>query len=86
MDRMTPVRGGPIDMRLGVSEKGRLCETCMKNMVDCPGHFGYVKMALPVFHIGYFKHTISILQSICKECASIMLSDEDKAKFLKRTK
>ena len=35
-------------------------------MSDCVGHFGYIKLALPVFHIGFFKHVLSILQVICK--------------------
>jgi DNA-directed RNA polymerase III subunit RPC1 len=30
-------------------------------MTDCPGHFGFLKLALPVFHVGFFKHTVSIL-------------------------
>lgn len=37
-------------------------------MADCAGHFGYIKLVLPVFHIGYFKAIISILQEICKVC------------------
>jgi DNA-directed RNA polymerase III subunit RPC1 len=37
-------------------------------MADCAGHFGYIKLVLPVFHIGYFKAIIAILQEICKVC------------------
>ena len=53
--------GGPLDMRLGVADKDRDCATCGKGMEDCPGHFGFVKLALPVFHPGYFRHTIGVL-------------------------
>lgn len=60
-DRTTPYAGGPKDMRMGTSESSRLCETCKGTMVDCPGHFGVMKLALPVFHVGYFKHTLNIL-------------------------
>ena len=35
-------------------------------MADCAGHFGYVALELPVFHVGFFKAVISILQKICK--------------------
>lgn len=35
-------------------------------MADCAGHYGYIKLVLPVFHIGYFKAIVSILQEICK--------------------
>jgi DNA-directed RNA polymerase III subunit RPC1 len=53
-------------MRMGISEKGKECKTCGKTLEVCPGHFGYVELELPVFHIGYFKQTVNILQSICK--------------------
>ena len=50
----------------GTTEKNAFCETCGLNSVDCVGHYAYIKLAVPVFHIGYFKHCISILQCICK--------------------
>ena len=31
-------------------------------------HYAYIKLILPVFHIRYFWHIISILQQICKVC------------------
>ena len=55
-------------------------------MTDCPGHFGFVKLALPVFHVGYFKHTVSILQCICKQCSRVLLSEDDKVRHLRRTR
>ena len=53
-------------------------------MVDCAGHFGYIKLELPVFHIGYFKNIINVLQCVCKGCSRILLSEEDQAMFLRR--
>ena len=50
----------------GTSEKDNPCETCGKNLAECTGHFAYIDLELPVFHIGYFRTTISILQCICK--------------------
>jgi len=35
-------------------------------MQECVGHFGYLDLELPVFHIGFFKLTIQVLQCICK--------------------
>jgi DNA-directed RNA polymerase III subunit RPC1 len=35
-----------------------ICETCNLKLADCAGHFGYIKLELPVFHIGYFKNTL----------------------------
>jgi len=49
---------GPLDPRLGTSSRGSLCETCNREMKDCNGHFGYVKLSLPAFHVGYLKKII----------------------------
>lgn len=57
---------GPLDRRMGVSSKSHPCETCGKPLQDCNGHFGHVRLVLPVFHVGYFRKVIQILQSICK--------------------
>ena len=43
-----------------------MCETCGKSLADCAGHYGYIELELPVFHIGYFRSIIGILQIICK--------------------
>ena len=47
------------------------------------GHFGYVRLVLPVLHIGYFKFIIHILQVICKDCSSILLSERERRTFLR---
>lgn len=47
-------------------------------MSDCIGHFGDVKLELPVFHVGYFKAIIFILQMICKVgCPNVALAGLD---------
>lgn len=61
-----PAPNGPLDLRLGISGKVGICETCGESLVQCNGHFGFVKLALPAFHIGYLKMVISVLQNICK--------------------
>ena len=55
----------------GTSEKDNPCETCGKNLADCTGHYGYIDLELPVFHVGYFRLTITILQNICKVCDDV---------------
>lgn len=48
------------------------------------GHFGYIKLELPVFHIGYFKAITEILQNICKECSRVLLAPNERETFLRR--
>ncbi|XP_069719344.1 DNA-directed RNA polymerase III subunit RPC1 isoform X3 [Phaenicophaeus curvirostris] len=78
----SPLQYGVLDHRMGTSEKDRPCETCGKNLADCLGHYGYIDLELPCFHVGYFKAVIGILQMICKTCCRIMLSVEEKKQFL----
>ncbi|XP_069652305.1 DNA-directed RNA polymerase III subunit RPC1 isoform X2 [Haliaeetus albicilla] len=77
----SPLQYGVLDHRMGTSEKDRPCETCGKNLADCLGHYGYIDLELPCFHVGYFKAVIGILQMICKTCCCIMLSVEEKKQF-----
>ena len=59
----------------GSSVKTGTCETCGLSQQHCIGHFGYVKLSLPVFHIGYFKNTLTICQCICKVLSSCDIID-----------
>ncbi|KAK7467362.1 DNA-directed RNA polymerase III subunit C1 (rpo31) [Stygiomarasmius scandens] len=83
VDRL-PVKDGVLDRRLGTTDKSAFCETCGQNNVNCVGHYAYIKLVVPVFHIGYFKHTISILQCICKTCARVLLEEPDRRTYIKR--
>jgi DNA-directed RNA polymerase III subunit RPC1 len=75
-----PATDGCMDPRMGVSGKSNpdKCETCGKNLANCAGHFGYIQLELPVFHAGFFKHTLTILQCICKRCSKVMLSTQER--------
>lgn len=55
-----PKLGGLMDPRQGVIDKRGRCQTCAGNMVDCPGHFGHLELAKPVYHIGYLAKTIKV--------------------------
>ncbi|XP_041451334.1 DNA-directed RNA polymerase III subunit RPC1 [Drosophila obscura] len=79
-----PVPSGVLDRRMGISTKDAICETCGHGLNECIGHFGYLDLALPVFHIGHFRATINILQMICKSCAQVMLKLEDRLLFEKK--
>jgi len=74
--------GGVLDKRLGSIDKSKPCQTCGAKMADCVGHYSYIKLVVPVFHIGYFKQTIMMLQDICKSCSCVLLTAEERRKFL----
>lgn len=47
-----PKEGGLLDRRLGTYDRSIICVTCGGSMNDCPGHFGHIDLAKPVFHHG----------------------------------
>jgi DNA-directed RNA polymerase III subunit RPC1 len=90
-----PAKGGVLDRRLvsslykltmmqGAPDKVELCETCGEGLQDCVGHYGVIRLVLPVFHIGYYKLMMTILQNICKTCSKVLVDEKTKRTTLKR--
>lgn len=53
-------------------------------MADCVGHFGFIELELPVFHVGYFRFILNILQCICKTCSRVIISEKDRSRYMSR--
>lgn len=81
-DTRKPVPFGVLDHRMGTSQKDSPCETCGKPLADCIGHYGYIDLELPVFHVGYFRSTIALLQNSCKTCSRVLLHGTERQAFL----
>ncbi|RDY11124.1 DNA-directed RNA polymerase III subunit 1, partial [Mucuna pruriens] len=79
-----PITGGLLDPRMGPANKSLVCATCHGNFHDCPGHYGYLNLALPVFNVGYLGTIVEILKCICKGCARILLDEDTRKKHLKK--
>ncbi|XP_061721966.1 DNA-directed RNA polymerase III subunit RPC1 [Cydia pomonella] len=79
-----PAAYGVLDRRMGTNQKNANCDTCGLGLAECVGHFGYIELALPVFHVGYFRSIITILQTICKECSKVMLQENIKKNFRRK--
>lgn len=75
MEKGKPKLGGLSDPRLGTIDRRMKCETCMGSMAECPGHFGHLELARPMFHIGFMKTVLSILRCVCFNCSKL-LADE----------
>ena len=41
-----------MDPRQGAVDRSSRCQTCAGNMTECPGHFGHIDLAKPVYHPG----------------------------------
>jgi len=47
-----PKLGGLMDPRMGTIDRNFKCQTCGESMSECPGHFGHIELARPIFHPG----------------------------------
>ncbi|XP_012276630.1 DNA-directed RNA polymerase II subunit RPB1 [Orussus abietinus] len=74
MEGGRPKLGGLMDPRQGVIDRNTRCQTCAGNMTECPGHFGHIDLAKPVFHVGFITKTIKILRCVCFFCSKMLVS------------
>ncbi len=80
-----PVYGGVNDPRMGTFDARARCKTCdctytgsgSEKMNDCPGHFGHINLARPVFHIGFIDTVIKILGCVCFHCSRLKINAND---------
>lgn len=68
-----PKMNGINDPRQGVTDRFSRCQTCAGNMNDCPGHFGHIELARPVFHVGFLNKTLRILRCVCYYCSKLLV-------------
>ncbi|KAI0757558.1 RNA polymerase Rpb1, domain 1-domain-containing protein [Daedaleopsis nitida] len=73
MDETThkPKLGGLMDPRMGTIDRNFKCQTCGEGMSECPGHFGHIELARPVFHPGFIVKVKKILECICVNCGRL---------------
>ncbi|TXG73952.1 hypothetical protein EZV62_002531 [Acer yangbiense] len=79
-----PFEGGLLDPRMGPANKTCVCATCHGDFGDCPGHYGYFNLALPVYNVGYMSTILDVLKCICKSCSRILLDEKISKEFLKK--
>ena len=71
-----PVVKGLFDRRMGVTETGEICNTCGQKNTFCPGHFGHLNLARPVYHYHFIQTTMKILKCVCYKCSKLLI-DKD---------
>ncbi|KAJ5614542.1 hypothetical protein N7528_008196 [Penicillium herquei] len=79
--RQRPRTKGVNDPRLGTIDRQYNCETCEEGPKECPGHFGHIELASPVFHIGFLTKIKKLLETVCHNCGKIKANQAD-PKFL----
>ena len=72
-DSLQPRDGGLNDLHMGTSDRRYRCKTCSGTLSECPGHFGYITLAEPVYHNGYLNVVQKILTCVCFACGKLRM-------------
>jgi DNA-directed RNA polymerase II subunit RPB1 len=76
---LEPVINGLFDARLGQLDHNKICQTCEEKNIFCPGHFGHINLAKPVFYIQFFDIVKKILKCVCFRCSKLLINSESDA-------
>ena len=64
-----PLPNGLYDLRLGPSKETEPpCPTCGLRATYCPGHFGHIELAVPVYHPLLIVDLVTLLRIKCLSC------------------
>ena len=58
---------------MGVTETGEICNTCGQKNIHCPGHFGHIELARPIYHYHFIQITLKILKCVCFQCSKLLI-------------
>lgn len=76
-EKHQPAKNGLFDLRMGPPNREFLCETCKMEFKDCPGHFGYIELAVPVYHPLTMTTVCKVLNCVCFNCSSLLVAKTD---------
>lgn len=68
-----PAANGLFDTRMGVLDHMHVCKTCEQKNTFCPGHFGHINLAKPVFYPHFFDYVRKILNCVCFRCSKLLM-------------
>lgn len=61
-EKQLPRAQGLNDTKLGTIDRMFQCATCKEDIQTCPGHFGHIELAVPVFHVGELNRICGVQQ------------------------
>ncbi|MED6135271.1 DNA-directed RNA polymerase II subunit rpb1 [Stylosanthes scabra] len=73
------------DPSLGTVDENVDCDTCGADMDHCPGHFGHLELAKPMFHVCFLNTVLAVMRCVCFNCSKI-LSSRNNHKFKQAVK
>jgi DNA-directed RNA polymerase II subunit RPB1 len=71
------VPNGVFDPKFGVIENGKVCPTCKQTNQHCPGHFGHIRLARPVYLYQFFDVIEKLCNLVCLTCSKPIPKPDD---------
>ena len=62
--------------QMGTVDPMKICQTCHKTNVDCPGHLGEIKLNCAFPHPLYRDYIVMVLTSVCNSCSGLLISED----------
>lgn len=69
------------DPRMYPNSRGVVCSTCLLPEIICPGHLGRIELVRPIINIWAYKQVISVLESICHECGTLLMEPDTAKRY-----
>ena len=73
-DKDVPVIKGLFDLRMGTTDMGKICNTCGLKNTECPGHFGHIELARPVYYWQFMDIILKLLKCVCFRCSKLLIN------------
>jgi DNA-directed RNA polymerase beta' subunit len=67
-----PDENGVLSLFMGSLDRRVRCATCENDLLHCPGHFGHIVFAAPIYHFGFIKKIVKMLRRLCYWCARVV--------------
>ncbi|ONL97766.1 DNA-directed RNA polymerase I subunit 1 isoform X1 [Zea mays] len=77
-----PVPGGLLDPAMGPINDIDICKSCGQHSVRCPGHFGHIELAKPLFNPLLFMSLKNLLHVTCFHCHKFRLNKEQVDRYV----
>jgi len=72
-----PKQNGLFDHHMGSIDSAIICPTDEKKSALCPGYFGKIELALPVFNHHFVQYVEKVLKCVCFRCSSLLIDKTD---------
>ena len=58
---------------MGTMDRAVKCMTDGCNQINCPGHFGHIELAKPMFHVHFLKTVLKVLRCVSFHTSKLLV-------------